>query len=97
MAERPKGYGMTAELKEKKDAKYDPELEAQARDWMERVVGEPFPSGTFEEALHDGVYLCKLINKIKPGSVKKYNTSQDGLQDDGEHRTLPERLRGVRD
>ena len=76
MAERPKGYGMTAELQEKKAAKYDPELEAQATDWMNRVVGEPFPDGSFHDALKDGVYLCKLINTIQPGSVKKVNSSK---------------------
>lgn len=76
MAERPKGYGMTAELQEKKDAKYDAGLEAQAREWLERVVGEPFPGGSFHEALKDGVYLCKAINKIQPGSVPKINNSK---------------------
>lgn len=76
MAERPKGYGMTAELKEKQDAKHDSELEAQARAWLEAVVHEPFPPGEFAEALHDGVYLCKLINKLQPGSVRKINTGK---------------------
>ena len=42
-----------------KAAKRDPELEAQARDWMEAVVGEPYPPGSYEEALKDGAYLCK--------------------------------------
>ena len=76
MAERPKGYGMTAELDEKKAAKYDPELEAEARDWMERVTGERLPAGSFHAALKDGVYLCKLINKLQPGSVSKVNNSK---------------------
>lgn len=76
MAERPKGYGMTAELQEKKAAKYDPGLEQEARDWMESVTGKPLPSGSFHEALKDGVYLCELINVIQPGSVKKINTSK---------------------
>lgn len=75
MAERPKGYGMTAELKEKQDSKYDPELEAQARDWLQALVGEPFPAGDFGAALKDGVYLCKAINVLQSGSVKKVNTS----------------------
>ena len=75
MAERPKGYGMTAELKEKQDGKYDPELEAQARDWLEKVVGERFPAGSFADALKDGTYLCKAINVLQPGSVRKINSS----------------------
>ena len=42
-----------------KKTKRDPELEAQAIEWMQAVTGEPFPDGTYEEALKDGVYLCK--------------------------------------
>lgn len=53
----------------------DPELEKNARDWLAGVVGEPFPEGSFHEALRDGVYLCKAINALSPGSVKKINTS----------------------
>ncbi len=74
MAERPKGYGMTAELKEKQDSKYDPEQEAQARQWLEAVVGEGFPPGSFHDALKDGIYLCKAINVLRPGSILKMNT-----------------------
>ena len=39
--------------------KRDPELEAQAKEWMEAVVGEPYPPGRYAEALKDGIYLCK--------------------------------------
>ncbi len=51
-------------------------MESQAREWMEEVVQEPFPSGSFHDALQDGVYLCKLINAIVPGSVKKINNQK---------------------
>ena len=76
MADRPKGYGMTAELKEKQASKYDTQLESQARDWLQAVLGEPFPAGSFHDALKDGVYLCKVINKLQPGSVPKINTGK---------------------
>lgn len=76
MAARPKGYGMTAELKDKIDSKYDPNLEAEAREWIEAVTGRPFPAGTFAEALNDGQVLCNLINGLRPGSVKKINASK---------------------
>ena len=75
MAERPKGYGMTAELADKQASKYDPDREAQARQWLEAVVGETFPRGSFHEALSDGTYLCKAINVLRPGSVLKINSS----------------------
>jgi hypothetical protein len=42
---------------------------------MEEILGEKFPSVAYEDALRDGVILCKLINKLKPGSVPKINTS----------------------
>ncbi|KAL5457567.1 hypothetical protein EMCRGX_G034838 [Ephydatia muelleri] len=76
MADRPKGYGMTAEIQERLDAKYDAGLEAQAREWMELVVEEPFPEGSFQEALKDGTYLCKLMNKLEPGAIRKINESK---------------------
>ena len=46
-------------LFKQKEGKRDTELENQAKDWMQAVTGEPFPSGSYEDALKDGVYLCK--------------------------------------
>lgn len=76
MANREYGYGMTADLKQKQAAKYDSQLEADARTWLQAVVGEPFPAGSFHEALKDGVYLCKAMNKLAPGSIRKINTGK---------------------
>ncbi|XP_022109736.1 myophilin-like [Acanthaster planci] len=75
MAERPKGYGMTAELADKTAAKYDPQQEREAQDWIEAVTGERV-QGSFQEGLKSGVILCKLINVLQPGSVKKINESK---------------------
>ena len=47
------------------------DLENEVLDWIFNVIGEPRPSGDFEDILKNGVVLCKLINKIAPGSVKK--------------------------
>ena len=36
------------------------------------MMEEPLPEGEFAEVLQNGVVLCKLINKLAPGSVKKF-------------------------
>ncbi|KXJ17072.1 Transgelin [Exaiptasia diaphana] len=79
MASRPKGFGMTAELQRKKDAKYDSELEAQARAWMDAVLGGNDMAGgpdqnDFHAKLTDGVILCRLANAL--GGNIKFNQSK---------------------
>jgi len=61
-----------------KAAKRDPGLEKEAQQWMQAVVGEPFPAGSYEDALKDGVYLCKsvymlyvYIYRLQPPHVHK--------------------------
>merc|ERR1719493_52793 len=49
-----------------------PEQEQEVRDWIEAGLGEPLPAGDYEDVLKDGVVLCKLMNKIEAGSVKKF-------------------------
>ena len=43
-------------------------------------MGEPLPSGDFGEILKDGVVLCKLMNKLQPGSVKKFKEKVECIQ-----------------
>ncbi|KAL9969238.1 hypothetical protein ACROYT_G021432 [Oculina patagonica] len=79
MASRPKGFGMSAELARKKDAKYDPDLEAQIRDWINQVRGgqvlKPEPDQKdFVDSLKDGVILCELANTV--GGKIKFNQSK---------------------
>jgi len=57
-------------LKAKRDASYDPKLEADAKQWIESVTGEKL-GGDVHEALKSGVVLCNLINKLYPGKVAK--------------------------
>jgi len=47
--------------------------ERQLIQWLGRVTGEKVPTGNvdFGETLKDGILLCKLINKLQPGSVKR--------------------------
>ncbi|XP_076809161.1 myophilin-like [Clavelina lepadiformis] len=81
MASRPTGYGMTAELAEKKASKYDPNLDNEIRDWISRCTGidvknSDLSSVGFQETFKDGTILCTLINVINPGSVRKINESK---------------------
>ncbi|PBC33640.1 Muscle-specific protein [Apis cerana cerana] len=56
--------------------KREPNQEAEAQQWIEQVIGEKFPAGvTYEDALRDGVLLCKLMNKLQPDLITKINTS----------------------
>ncbi|EGC39983.1 hypothetical protein DICPUDRAFT_96403 [Dictyostelium purpureum] len=49
---------------------------SESQDWIERVVGEKFKyPNDFQESLKDGVFLCRLINTIKPGCVNKINNA----------------------
>ncbi|XP_058804087.1 muscle-specific protein 20-like [Phymastichus coffea] len=57
-------------------AKRDPQQEAEAKEWIESVLGKKFPAGVaFEDHLKDGIVLCELMNAIQPGSINKINTS----------------------
>ncbi|XP_063248303.1 LIM domain only protein 7 isoform X5 [Prinia subflava] len=46
---------------------------SEARRWLEAVTRQSFGTEDFRAALENGVLLCDLINKIKPGVVKKIN------------------------
>jgi len=50
--------------------------EAEVQQWIEAVTGERWPEGVeYGDYLSDGVALCKLMNRLSPGSVKRINTS----------------------
>lgn len=56
--------------------KRNPEMDKEAQEWIETVLEFKFPGGeTYEDVLKDGQVLCRLINKLKPGSVAKINES----------------------
>ncbi|KAF9925659.1 hypothetical protein FBU30_004610 [Linnemannia zychae] len=61
---------LNAEIAAKLASKYDVGRELEARQWIETVVGEPFPYEGFQQSLKDGVILCKLMNVLIPGFVK---------------------------
>jgi len=55
--------------------KRDTAKDAEAQEWIESILGQKFPSGSYEDVLKDGQVLCQLINKLKPNSVAKINES----------------------
>ena len=68
-------YGIDKELAEKAAAKYDPALEAAAREWVQTVAGVAFdPDTTLQQELQSGVVLCQLANAIQPGVCRKPST-----------------------
>jgi transgelin len=55
--------------------KRDKEQEAEAQEWIETITGERFARETFEDSLRDGILLCKLMNKLNPGTIQKIAVS----------------------
>jgi len=73
MAFHGPSYGILAQILIKRDGQYDQalELELDLQAWIESVLGHEFPANTtFHQALRDGIYLCNLLNKLKPNSCK---------------------------
>lgn len=62
------------------NSKYSEELAAESLEWIKEITSEPINTSgdpdNFFEVLKDGVLLCKLINCIKPGSIKKVNETK---------------------
>jgi len=71
-------YGIQAAVTAKTVSKRSPQVEKALIDWIYEVIGEAAPEGTFEDTLRDGVALCKLINKLRTGSVDKIATGGSG-------------------
>ncbi|XP_071953215.1 transgelin-2-like isoform X2 [Antedon mediterranea] len=81
MADRPKGFGFSAEVAAKMDSKYSVENASKAAKWIDALLKDTTiasspEAGELHEKLKDGTVLCRVINTLKPGSVKKVNTSK---------------------
>eukprot|EP00002_Diphylleia_rotans_P006359 TRINITY_DN15741_c0_g1_i1.p1 TRINITY_DN15741_c0_g1~~TRINITY_DN15741_c0_g1_i1.p1 ORF type:complete len:192 (-),score=44.85 TRINITY_DN15741_c0_g1_i1:187-762(-) len=75
MANKGPVYGLDAELAAKQAAKFNPQMEAECRAWLEAVLAESSGSTRLQEWLKSGVRLCTAINRVKPNTVKKINTN----------------------
>merc|ERR1712062_714073 len=100
MAFHGPSYGLSRECAMKSQAKFSPERAKECVDWIEEVIGaklemEVKDQVDFGTVLKDGAVLCQLINAISPGSVKKIN-DEGAVQAKGEHRDVPQGLRGIR-
>ncbi|CAL8246942.1 unnamed protein product [Lota lota] len=45
----------------------------ETKRWIEKVTSKSFGSSNFRAALENGVLLCDLMNKLKPGIIKRLN------------------------
>jgi len=84
---KAKGFGLTAELEKKKAGKFDADMANAVFEWMIIVLKikdeadadiktlekEVTSMDDVAKALKDGRILCKVVNVIRPGTVKKIN------------------------
>jgi len=56
-------------------AKFDPQRATEAQQFVEEVTGESFPNADIQQSLKNGVLLCKMLNKLQPGTVPKISDS----------------------
>lgn len=79
MATRATKSGLAAEAQRRVNAKYSEELAQESLEWIRLITEDDINTAgdmdNFYEVLKDGTLLCKLVNTIKPGMVKKINTS----------------------
>ena len=68
MAYRAEKSGIAADLEKTRSEKYPVEAEKECIKWIESILKER-KKGSFKEWLKDGSTLCRLINKIYPGTV----------------------------
>jgi hypothetical protein len=57
----------------KMKSKEDPEWEKKCGEWVSEVTKEPVDSAHLFECLSDGIILIKLVNTIKPDTIKAWN------------------------
>ncbi|XP_054610807.1 transgelin-like isoform X2 [Dunckerocampus dactyliophorus] len=84
MANRGQAYGLSREVQNKIDKKYDPELEETLVEWIIAQcgpkVGKPESGRSgFQEWLKNGSVLCELINSLHSGTKPIKNIKNSGM------------------
>ena len=57
-----------------------PHFRRDAAAWIEEMLGVTVPAGSdaeFRAALADGVYLCQILNALKPRTVHNVSSPSD--------------------
>ncbi|KAL7286573.1 hypothetical protein TKK_0019200 [Trichogramma kaykai] len=71
--------GFAAEAQRKINSKYSEELAQESLEWIKMITNENINTSgdmdNFYDTLKDGTLLCRLVNCIKPNSVRKINQS----------------------
>jgi len=71
--------GLAAETHAKVNSKYSEDAAEEVLYWIRDVLGEDIctdgSQDNFYEVLKDGQVLCRLMNKLKPNSIKKIQAS----------------------
>ncbi|XP_063980595.1 myophilin [Diachasmimorpha longicaudata] len=71
--------GFAAEAQRKINSKYSEELAQECLEWIKVITGENINTSgdmdNFYETLKDGTLLCRLVNHVQGGSVKRINQS----------------------
>ncbi|XP_073988118.1 transgelin calponin-3 [Rhodnius prolixus] len=72
--------GFAAEAQRKINSKYSEEHAQECLEWIKVITDEPINTSgdmdNFFETLKDGTLLCRLVNIMKAGSVKKINENK---------------------
>ncbi|KAK0426219.1 hypothetical protein QR680_009595 [Steinernema hermaphroditum] len=70
---RPRPSGMAGAILDKQKAKFNEKEAKNLLEWIQSLTQESFPTDAagFKEVLADGQLLCKLLNAIQAGTVKK--------------------------
>ncbi|VDK44234.1 unnamed protein product [Anisakis simplex] len=75
MSSRPRPAGMAGAIRDKQLSKFNEDEASNLLEWIATITKEDFnTSGSrenFSERLKDGQLLCRLLNAIQPGTVKK--------------------------